>query len=110
MKNASLYRCNLTIAQRAQIIQRVLVDGWTIAEVATSYGVPKRLVDSWVADFRKSGMSSLRHQPGQTIATEIARSLRTALRRISIGIRRSSTVAPVVEPLPMRQLNRDRPG
>jgi hypothetical protein len=32
------------------------------------------------------------------------------LRRISIGLHLSSTVAPVVEPLPMRQLNQDRPG
>jgi transposase-like protein len=110
MKNPSSSRSNITIAQRAQIIQRVLVDGWTIAQVATSYGVPKRLVDSWVADFRKNGMSSLRHQPKQTIANKVARSLRAALRRIAVGLRRSSAVEPIVQPLPMRQLNRDRSG
>jgi transposase-like protein len=100
---------SISIAKRAQIIQRVLVDGWTTAQAAAACGVPKRLVDSWVADFRKNGMASLRRGLDDTIAAGVARSLRTALRRISVGLRRPFTVEPPVEPLPLRRTSEDRP-
>jgi transposase len=109
MKNPVSGPHTITTAQRGQLIQRVLVDGWTTAQVASSYGVSKRLVEVWVADFRKNGMSSLRHQPSQTIAAEISRSLWTALRRISICLRRSFTGEPTVQPLPLRRSNEDGP-
>lgn len=56
-----------TPAQRGQIVQRVIVDGWTCAEAAAAAGIPEQLVDAWVAAFRRHGMGSLRHagrQPG----------------------------------------------
>jgi hypothetical protein len=110
MRNPVSTKQTITIAQRAQIIQRVLVDGWTTAQVASSYGLPKRVVEVWVADFRKNGMSSLRHQPGQTIAAEIWRSLSTALRRLGIGLRRSFAGEPAVQLLPLRRSNQEGPG
>jgi transposase-like protein len=105
MKNPPL----ISIAQRAQIIQRVLVDGWTAAQAAAAFGVPKRLVDSWVADYRRHGMASLRHGPENTIAAGVSRSLRTALRRMSVGLRRLFIAEPPVEPLPLRRTNEDGP-
>jgi len=100
---------SISISKRAQIVQRVLVDRWTTAQAAAGFGVSKRLVDSWVADFRRNGMASLRHRPDDTIAAGVARSLRTALRRISVGLRRWFTAEPPVEPLPLRRTNQDGP-
>ena len=110
MKNPPSTRNTISIAQRAQIIQRVLVDGWTSAQAAAAFGLSKRLVDLWVADFRKNGMASLREPPGQTVATEmIQRYVRGVLRRISVGLRRMLTAEPPVEPLPLRRTSDDGP-
>jgi transposase-like protein len=115
MKNPSSGRRAITIAQRGQIIQRVLVDGWTSAAAAQSFGVPERLVDLWVADYRRDGMASLRHKPGKTIAAEIvlvtfSRPLRAVLRRISIALRRCFTIEPHVQPLPLHRSTKDGSG
>lgn len=50
----------ITATQRAQLIQRVLVDGWSPAEVARSCGFEERQIARWVADYRHRGMASLR--------------------------------------------------
>jgi transposase-like protein len=60
MNNESAIRRTLTVAQRAQIIQRVLVDDWSPAQAAKSSGVEERQVARWVADYRRRGMASLR--------------------------------------------------
>ena len=73
MKKRSTEPVVLTPAQRGQIVQRVIVDGWTSAEAAAAVGVPERLVDAWVADYRRHGMASLRHVPRKTVAAEILR-------------------------------------
>jgi hypothetical protein len=114
MKNPPIPRPTITIAQRGGIIQRVIVDGWTSAEAAAAFGVPKRLVDVWVADFRKNGMASLRQEPGQTIAAELvqlmlSRPVRAIWRKISVGLRRSFVNEPAVQPLPLRRTNKAGP-
>ena len=114
MKNPELHRRTISVAQRGQIVQRVLVDHWTSAEVAAAFGVPRRLVEMWVADFRRYGMASLREDSRQTLAAgmmhlTIWRPLRAALRRFSIGFRGSFGGAPLVQPLPLRQSNKDGP-
>jgi hypothetical protein len=114
MKNPPLQHRPISIARRGQIIQRVIVDGWTSAAVSAAFGVPERLVDVWVADFRRRGMASLRSDFGQSIAAEIiqvavARPVRTFWRRISIGLRRFSAMDPLVRPLPLRRSNEDSP-
>jgi Helix-turn-helix domain len=68
MKARSPQPHTLTPAQRGQIVQRVIVDGWSTAAVAHAANVPERLVVAWVADFRRHGMASLRHKPGKTVA------------------------------------------
>jgi transposase-like protein len=114
MKNHPSQRSAITAAQRGQIIQRVIVDGWTSAAAASSFGVSKRLVDIWVADFRRNGMASLRREPGRTAAATIlqltvARPLRAILRKMSSGLRRPFAVEPIVQPLPLRRSNEDGP-
>jgi transposase-like protein len=106
-----LYRPAISIAQRGQIVQRVIVDGWTSAAVASSFGVPKRLVDVWVADFRRNGMASLRREPGRTIASTILQLtvVRTVFRKMSIGLRRPLAIEPIVQTLPLRRSNKDGP-
>jgi transposase-like protein len=112
MKNPPLRRRTITAAQRGQIIQRVIVDGWTTVAVATSFGVSKRLVDVWVADFRRTGMASLRREPAATIAAEmvqvtVSRRVRAILRKISIGLRRFFARDPLAPPLPLRRSHKN---
>jgi hypothetical protein len=114
MKNPPFQHSAISIARRGQIIQRVIVDGWTSAAVSAAFGVPERLVDVWVADFRRRGMASLQSDFGQSIAAEIiqvavARPVRTFWRWISIGLRRFSAIDPLVQPLPLRRSNEDGP-
>jgi len=112
--NPALRRATISAAQRGQIVQRVIVDGWTSVEVAAAFGVPRRLVDVWVADFRRHGMASLRQDHGETVAAEmiqltIWRPLRAMLRRLAVGLRGSLAAEPFVRPLPLRQSNKDGP-
>ena len=71
MKRPSTQPRTITMARRALIVQRVLVDGWTTTRAASAFGVSKRLVDVWVADYRRHGMMSLRRSAGETLAFEI---------------------------------------
>jgi transposase-like protein len=108
MKDPLPSRRIITVAQRGQIIQRVIVDGWTSATVAATFGVPKKLVDVWVADFRRSGMASLRDQPSYILPAEVVRlriwrPVRTIWRKMSIGLRRFFLAEPSIEPLPLRR-------
>jgi transposase-like protein len=47
-------------AQRGIIVQRVLVDGWSLAEAAAAFGIAERRIAGWVAAYRRHGMASLR--------------------------------------------------
>ena len=71
MEHASSEARSITVARRALIVQRVLVDGWTSARAAAAFDVSERLVDAWVADYRRRGMTSLRRVPGKTVIAEI---------------------------------------
>ena len=115
MNNAYAPHRTMTAARRALIVQRVLVDGWTSAEVAAAFGVAERQVNVWVADFRRSGMTSLRCAPGKTLAVEvlrlaIGRPIRGAVRRIANGLRRLFVRERLPQPLLLRRLNDDRRG
>jgi transposase-like protein len=118
MNNAYAQRSQhraMTVARRALIVQHVLVDGWTSAEVAAVFGVSKRQVDVWVAEFRRSGMTSLRRVPGKTLGAEIFRlaigqPIRGAARRITNCLRRLFVHERLPQPLPLRHSNDDRRG
>ncbi len=49
----------IAAAQRGQIIQRMLVDGWSAAQAAEAFLIEERQIARWVADYRRHGMSSL---------------------------------------------------
>jgi transposase len=59
-------------AQRGQIIQRILVDGWTSARAADAFEVEEWRVSGWVAAYRRDGMASLRaDQPGDGFTSRL---------------------------------------
>ena len=103
----------VTVTQRAQIIQRVLVDGWSAGEAAEAFAVERRLVEAWVADYRRHGMASLRRTPKKSIPAEMIR-LRlsepaaTLYRRLLAALRATVNSAPASRPLPVRRPRGDR--
>ena len=44
---------------RALIIQRVEVDGWSVARTATAFGVSTRTVQKWRRRYRAGGATNL---------------------------------------------------
>ena len=115
MKNRPARSVALTPAQRGQIVQRILVEGWTSADAAAALGVPERLVSAWIADYRRYGMASLRHVPRKTVAAEIlrlwlGRPVRAALWAVSTPLRRSLARELPPDPSPLRRSSDDRRG
>ena len=115
MNTTSVRPRTITVARRAVIVQRILVDGWTSAKAAATFGVSQRLVDVWVADYRRHGMASLRRAAGDTLAREIvqvtiSQPVRGIASRIASGIRRLFVRGRVPEPLPLRRSNDDLGG
>jgi hypothetical protein len=105
----------ITTVEQAQIIQRVLVDRWSTAEAAAAFGLEKRLVAAWVADYRRHGMASLQRAPSRSLAAEIfrlrlAQPLAALWRRNAGGLRRLFVRKPAAEPAPLRRLQDDRRG
>lgn len=101
-------------AQQAQIIQRVLVDGWEIRAVAATYDVEERLVKTWVTAYRRHGMASLRRAPSRSLWGEILRlkihsPLTTGFHRLLAGLRRLVKREPVAELSPLRRSRDERP-
>ena len=90
--------------KRAQIIQRVLVDGWSAARVAAAFELPERHIARWVNDYRRRGMASLRDDiPDERITQRCLRALINALSRGYAGLRRGFGL---VEPAPCIELRR----
>jgi transposase-like protein len=115
MSKASLGPPAITVPRRALIIQRVLVDGWTSAEVAATFDVSEHQVDAWVADYRRLGMASLRHAAGGPLTAKImrltgSRPVRAAALRMANGLRRLVAGEPPPQPLVLRRSKDDRTG
>ena len=111
MKSASGQPRTMTVARRALIVQRVLVDGWTSAEAATVFGISERRVDIWVADFRRSGMRSLRRPPSRTaqiVPLTVLRPVRGLALRIASLFRRRLWRERLPEPMPLQRFYDDR--
>jgi hypothetical protein len=114
MKKKPASRREISIAQRGQIVQRVIVDGWTTIEAAAAFNVPRPLVEAWVANFRRYGMASLRQDTGRTVIAEMVqltiwRPVRAMYHKISIGLRGCLAAEALVQPVPFRHSNRERP-
>lgn len=90
MDRSSKNTCEIAPARRGQIIQRVLVDGWSAAQAAAAFGVSERRVVRWVAAYRRLGMASLRDG---TMAERAAGGrllwLRAWLARLTAAVRRA---------------------
>jgi hypothetical protein len=74
--------------------------------------VPQRLVETWVAEFCRTGMASLREQPdriasGELVWLRFSRPVRTLWRKITIGLRRFLAGEPSAQPLPLRRSRED---
>ena len=113
MKYFSSERCSIGPAQRGQIIQRIIVDGWSVAAAASALHVPERLVEAWLVDYRRHGMQSLRHTPRKSVTAEMVRlklgePLLTALHLARSLLHPSHRRASRVEPLPPRRLRDER--
>jgi hypothetical protein len=108
-------RRNLTAGQRGQIVQRVIVDGWTAARAAEDFRLPARVVEAWVEDHRRRGMASLRRSRNPTFTVEMVR-LRllwpfcAGWRRISHGLRRIVAHERPAQPVPLHRSDDDRRG
>ncbi len=75
-------------AQRGQIVQRILVEGWSPAQAAAAFGVGEREVTRWVADYRRRGMASLSRDVGpQRLPHRWARRLWSVFARWSARLR-----------------------
>lgn len=103
----------ITKVQQGQIVQRVLVDGWSPAEAAAAFGLETRLVRTWVADYRRHGMASLHRPPSRSLVAEIFRRnllwpLAGGLRRLAGCLRRVFVREPAAEPSPLRRGREDR--
>ena len=114
MKKISGHPRTITTAQRALIIQRVIVDEWTVGKAAATFGVPERLVASWVADYRRLGMASLRDAPSRTVGAElfqltVSRPVKAAFRKIWHGVRKFFVVEATARPVPLRRSNKEGP-
>jgi len=92
---------DIAAVQRGQVIQRILVDGWSPAQAAAFLGVEERQVDRWVAAYRRDGMASLRCDPASERApARWARRLRAVMARVFAGLRagdRHPEPAPCIE-------------
>lgn len=115
MKSHSSQPRTLTAAQRGQIVQRVIVDGWTIADAAAAARLPERIVAVWVNDFRHNGMASLRQGPSKSVVAgylhqRFARPVRLAFRGIGLGVRWLFAFEQRVPPSSIRQSRDDRRG
>jgi len=115
MKHSSNGRRAISAARRGQIVQRVIVDGWTIARTAAVFDTPPRLVEIWVAAYRRHGMASLRRAPRHTVAAErlelwLLRPMATIWRRISSGLRRLFAPPRQAPPASMHAFKDDRRG
>jgi transposase-like protein len=120
---------------RALIVQRVDVDGWSVAQTAAAFGVSERTVHKWRARHRTEGVPGLQDRsaaphriPHRTTTTRAARIVtlraqrlagwqiarRLHLPRATVGavLRRHGLgrLPPVTAPEPIRRYERERPG
>jgi len=114
MKTISIHPRTITTTQRALLIQRIIVDEWTIDKAAATFDVPEWLIAAWVADYRRHGMASLRDAASRTLGAEffqltVSRPIKVAFRKIWHGLRNPLVAAAAAQPLPLRRSNKDGP-
>lgn len=104
MSRVRASRRQITAAERGQIVQRILVDGWSAAEAAVAFRVGERQVARWVAAYRRHGMASLRsNAAGEPAPRRWIWRLRTMFGRLLAG----AGGQPEAEPARCITLRRD---
>jgi transposase-like protein len=75
-------------AQRGYIIQRVLVDGWSIRQAAETFDLDERRIANWVAAYRRDGMTSLLRDDIRTepVHRRAWRGCAAALQRVALWL------------------------
>src|SRR5690348_16412760 len=95
MRKASSNIRDLSAAKRGQIVQHVLVDGWSPAQAAAAHGVAERHVARWVAAYRRHGLASLRDDSaGEHWPRRCIRRLRALGARMSAALYGESEAPP----------------
>jgi hypothetical protein len=110
MKGGSANRDIPGPAKRGHVVQRVIVDGWTIGEAARAAGLDERTVARWVADYRRRGMASLREDRSRRRLRQRLILFLQALRR-GVAHRRGAAAATPSDgasPRPLRRSRDDR--
>ena len=103
--------CGIAAAQRGQIIQRVLVDGWSTAQAAAAFGLQERRVARWVADYRRHGMASLREdEAAERVHLRWLRRLYSAVSRCIGGLRRGFGLVEPASCVVLRRTGDERGG
>jgi hypothetical protein len=94
----------IAAVRRGQIIQRILVDGWSPTGAAAFFDVEERQVVRWVAAYRRDGMASLRGEPALECAPRRwVRRLRVMMARVFARLR---VADPHPGPAPCVELRR----
>jgi hypothetical protein len=101
----------IAAARRGQIIQRVLVDGWSTAQAAAAFGLQERRVARWVADYRRHGMASLRQDDSaERFDQRWLRHICTAVARCIGGLRRGFGLVEPASCVVLRRTGDERGG
>jgi hypothetical protein len=110
MARVSRQRRIITPAQRGQIVQRVLVDGWTATQAAHAAGVGERQVAAWVAAYRRDGMASLYRDTGNAsfLARRVWRPIVNFWRGLATAWRRPALPQAQIAPSPLPRPRDDR--
>lgn len=110
MKGGSANRDVPGPARRGHVVQRVIVDGWTVGEAARAEGLDERIVARWVADYRRRGMASLREDRSRRRLRQRLMLFFQALRRgVAPRLGASAAKPPdSASPSPLRRSHDDR--
>jgi hypothetical protein len=98
----------IAAVQRGQIIQRVLVDGWSAAQAAEAFDIQERQIAHWVAVYRRRGMASLREDYAtESLQHRWLRALRGWLLRCVGGLRRIASRSEPAQCIVLRRTGDD---
>jgi hypothetical protein len=96
-------------AQRGQIIQRVLVEGWSPGQAGAALGIAERQVVHWITAYRRFGMASLRDDAAvEYLPAGSLRRLRTSIARWLAALQRGFGTDLAADCVELRRHRDDR--
>jgi transposase InsO family protein len=126
----------MTPLGRAEMVRRIVEEGWPVAEVAAGFGVSERTARKWLARFKAEGAGGLENRSSRPAsvanrtsepwidmmerlrreyrltAEEIATKLKFARSTVAAWLKRRGLgrLKSLDEPAPVRRYQRQRPG